>query len=401
MLRLFRLFLMPRVAGAVGVALALLVAAPAAATPKPPQSPDASLSLKDPRILAHFDFEAGQTPENIALEPDGSADLTLALARQVVRVDRHGGKRILATLPDVADPQTPLLGVAVVSGIVRTHDGTLYVGYNTGTPETGIYRITPDRKVSKLVDLSPRGFVNGLALDEHLGLLYAADSVLGTVWRISLDDEPEVTAWATGTALEPTTFIGANGIKVRDHAVWVSNFDRATLLRIPVERDGSAGRIRTHATGLTGIDDFAFAGHGETVLAALNTTASELALVRPDGTHTIVLTGKDGLSGPTSVAVRHHKVFVTSGAFLTGIDPNLLVADVEKGKEKSEEHAVPEEHGQEADHGKPEEHGRHEDHAKPEDNGQKTDHAKPEDQGQDEDRGQNEDEDEYEDGQEG
>ncbi|MEV6578137.1 hypothetical protein AB0M92_08210 [Streptomyces sp. NPDC051582] len=349
MLRLFRLLRphpVPRVAGALAIALALLVAAPAAATPKPPESADAQLSLADPRIIADFDFEAGETPENIALEPDGSADLTLALARQVVRVDRHGGKRVLATLPDVEDPQTPLLGVAVVSGIVRTHDGTLYVGYNTGTAESGIYRITPDRKVSKLVDTSPKGFVNGLALDEHLGLIYAADSVLGTVWRIPLDGEPEVTAWATGVALEPTSFIGANGIKVRDHAVWVSNFDRGTLLRIPVDEDGSAGRTMTHATGLTGIDDFAFAGHGETVLAALNTTASELALVLPDGSHTIVLTKEDGLSGPTSVAVRHHKVFVTSGAFLDGVDPNLLVADAVEGD------AEPGDHGRQGDHGK-------------------------------------------------
>ncbi|MFB7783671.1 hypothetical protein ACFY0N_14820 [Streptomyces vinaceus] len=352
MLRLFRLTPMQRLAGALGLALALLLTAPAAATPKPPNSPDADLSLAEPRIIAHFDFAAGETPENIALEPDGSADLTLALARQVVRVDRHGGKRVLATLPDVADPQTPLLGVAVVSGIVRTHDGTLYVGYNTGTAESGIYRITPDREVSKLVDMSPKGFVNGLALDEHLGLIYAADSVLGTVWRVSLDEEPEVTAWATGAALEPTTFIGANGIKVRDHAVWVSNFDRATLLRIPVDEDGSAGRTMTHATGLTGIDDFAFAGHGESVLAALNTTASELALVRPDGTHTVVLTKAAGLSGPTSVAVRHHKAFVTSGAFLDGVDPNLLVADVVEGEKTPEDHGRPQEHGQREDHGK-------------------------------------------------
>ncbi|WP_323139568.1 hypothetical protein [Streptomyces sp. NBC_01443] len=83
------------------------------------------------------------------------------------------------------------------------------------------------------------------------------------------------------------------------------------------------------------------------MLAALNNTDSELALVRPAGTHTVVLTGKDGLSGPTSVAVRHHRVYVPGAAFLTGVDPNLPVADVGKN-EKSEP-------------GKNGKHGKHED----------------------------------------
>ncbi|WP_371619728.1 hypothetical protein [Streptomyces sp. NBC_00454] len=321
----------PRIAGTLGIALALLASAPAATattatTTSPPPKP--SYALAHPRIVAHFDLTAGQTPENIVLEPDGSADLTFALARQVARVSRHGDTEILATLPAVANPATPLLGAAVVTGIVRTHDGTLYVPYLTGTAVTGIYRITPDGEVSKFTDLPPNGFANGLALDEHHGVLYAADSVLGTVWRISLDDG-EVTRWATGAALLPTSFIGANGIKVHDHAVWVSNYDRGTLLRIPVREDGSAGAVAVRATGLAGIDDFAFPGHDDTALAALNST-SQVALVRPDGTHRILLTPQDGLSNPTSVAIRHHKVYVPSAAFVTLRDPNLLLARLEE-----------------------------------------------------------------------
>ncbi|MET9963114.1 hypothetical protein ABZ128_29285 [Streptomyces sp. NPDC006326] len=346
---------MPRVAasGVVAFLLALLSSAPAPASataePAPAPVPAAaaqgplaqgprtqgpsvqgsseSLTLEDPRTVAHFDFAAGQTPENIALEPDGSADLTFALARQVARVDPHGNTRVLAELPAVADPQTPLVGAAVVSGIVRTHDGTLYVAYNTGTTETGVYRITPDGTVAKFADLPPDGFANGLALDEKHGALYAADSVLGAVRRISLGDA-SVTAWATGTALAPTTFIGANGIKVHHQAVWVSNYDRGTLLRIPVGADGSAGAITTRADGLDGIDDFAFAGRSETVLAALN-PGNELVLVRRDGTRTVLLTARDGLSGPTSVAVRRHTVYVPSASFTTEQpDPNLLIARV-------------------------------------------------------------------------
>ncbi|UMP06872.1 hypothetical protein [Amycolatopsis sp. EV170708-02-1] len=51
------------------------------------------------RIAVHFDLAKGQTPENIALEPGGTAVVTLAAARQVARVDRNGVTRILATLP--------------------------------------------------------------------------------------------------------------------------------------------------------------------------------------------------------------------------------------------------------------------------------------------------------------
>jgi hypothetical protein len=39
-----------------------------------------------------------------------------------------------------------------------------------------------------------------------------------------------------------------------------------------------------------------------------------------------VLTSTDGLSNPTSVAVRGSTAYVTSGAYFTHADPNLLLA---------------------------------------------------------------------------
>ncbi|MEU3724285.1 hypothetical protein [Streptomyces sp. NPDC031705] len=306
--------------GIGAVVLALAAAAPASTAAGPPAAPP----LSRPRIVTHLDFAAGQTPENIALEPDGAADLTFAFARQVARVSPKGRTEVLATLPAVGHPSTPV-GAAVTTGLVRTGDGTLYVVYVTGTEaENGIWRLTPDGRLSHFAALPPQGFANGLALDEEHGVLYAADSVLGAVWRVTLDGA-EVTRWATGPELDRTAFIGANGIKVHRGAVWVSNYDRGTLLRIPVTRDGGAGPAAIRAGGLTTVDDFAFNGPGDTVLAALSGT-SELALVRPDGTHAVVMTARDGLSNPTSVAVRGHKVYVPSAAFVTGQDPNLLTA---------------------------------------------------------------------------
>ncbi|GHE06220.1 hypothetical protein [Streptomyces alanosinicus] len=315
---------MPRLHRLAGAATAVLALGLLAAAPAAGQEPH----VGDAHIVAHFALNAGQTPENIALEADGSADLTFAFARQVAHVAPDGGTRILVTLPDVPNPANPLVHSAIVTGIARAHDGTLYVGYATGTRKTGIWRLVPGEAPEQITELPPTGFPDGLALDEHGGVLYAADSVLGTIWRIPQQGGP-ATAWAKGAALdplpEPARGFGANGIKVRRDAVWVSNTDRGALLRVPVRADGTAGPIETRATGLDGIDDFAFPGTGTTVLAATSTTDA-LLLVRPNGRSTALLSGRNGLSNPTSVAVGGGTVYVTSAAYFTQRDPNLVLA---------------------------------------------------------------------------
>ncbi|WP_030315405.1 hypothetical protein [Streptomyces flavochromogenes] len=319
----------PRLAAVATATAALAVIAAGPASGGDP-------TVSDPRIVAHFDFAAGQTAENIALEPDGSADITFAFAHQVARVTKEGGTTILATLPEVPDAQTPV-GGAVALGIARAHDGTLYVTYVTGTEETGVWRIAPGGGEPEQIGFFPvDSFPNGLALDEKCGTLYTADSRLGRVWSLPVTGGTP-TAWATGAALEPTAQVpfGANGLKVHHGAVWVSNTARETLLRIPVGPgpDHAAGPVETRATGLTSIDDFAFTGHGDTVLAALN-QVDELELVLPDGSHRTVLTGADGLDNPTSVAVRAKTVYVNSAAFFNTLDPdpNLLLARISKNK---------------------------------------------------------------------
>ncbi|MFF1868463.1 SMP-30/gluconolactonase/LRE family protein [Kitasatospora herbaricolor] len=309
----------PRPAGTAGIAaavLALLAASPASAVAPP---------LSDARILVHLDLAAGQMPENSTPEPDGSLDVTFLSARQIARITPDGGVRILATMPTEEHPNTPLVGFAAATGIARAHDGTLYATYATGTELTGVYRLDCDGTLRRIAQLPPEGLPNGLALDEKAGFLYSADSVLGVVRRIPVDGgEPIV--WATGSALQPAGFIGANGIKVHQGAVWVSNTDLGTVLRIPVRQDGTAGPIGTRADGLAGIDDFTFTdAHEDTVLAAVN-SANQVVRLAPDGSRSVVLTADDGLTSPTSVAVHRHTVFVTSAAFAPPPDPNVLTA---------------------------------------------------------------------------
>ncbi|WOP38676.1 hypothetical protein RKE32_35415 [Streptomyces sp. Li-HN-5-13] len=293
-----------------------------------PTATAATEPLSAPRIAAHFSLAAAQQPENITLDGDGSAYLTFSFARQIARVTPSGRTHVLATLPAPAKASTPNLGKAFVGGIARADDGTLYVTYATGTADlTGVWAVRPGGRPHRIAALPADGLPNGLALDPRTARLYVTDSVHGVIYRLPAHGG-KATVWADDEALKPSTFAGANGLKLHHGAVWATNLDKGTVLRIPVTARGTAGPLQVRATGMPSIDDFAFTGHGDTLLAARDN--NEVDLVRPDGTHTTVLTAADGLQTPTSVAVHGNTVYVPSAAYLTNEDPNLLVAHLDR-----------------------------------------------------------------------
>ncbi len=306
---------------------AVLVAASALAGAAPANaSPTAGKRLTDVRIADHFDLSAGQMPENVALLPDGTADVTFAGAHQVAQISPQGTIRVLATLPAPADGgiHTPVLGFALTTGIVRTSDGTLYVLYATGTADlTGLWRIRPGHAPQRIAALPADGLPNGLALDRNSRQLYITDSVLGTVWTVPTTGGTP-TAWSTAPELASAGFLGANGAKVHNGALWVTNLDRGTLLRIPFGAHNRAEAPQVRASGLVGLDDFAFTGRGDQVMAALN-GPNQVVLIQPDGTSSTLLDAADGLEGPTSIALHGDDVDVFSAAYTT-TDPNLLRA---------------------------------------------------------------------------
>jgi len=287
----------------------------------------ATAPLSNAQIGVHFDLAKGQQPENIAAAPHSGSYVTFAASRQIAHITSTGKTTILATLPLPTDGgvKTPALGFPLTTGIVRGHDGTLYFGYATGTADlTGIWKLTPGGTAHRITALPATGLPNGLALDTRTGTLYVADSIIGAIYSVPLTGGP-AKIWSTATELATTGFLGVNGLKIRGGAVWATNLDKGTVLRIPITRRARAGTVETTATGLTGIDDFAFTGEGDTLLAAID-TKNTVELVNRNGTHRVVLDATDGLQGPTSLAVRGTTVTVLSAAYLTRKDPNLLTA---------------------------------------------------------------------------
>ncbi|MEU9834798.1 hypothetical protein AB0D67_24980 [Streptosporangium sp. NPDC048047] len=305
--------------------LALAIAAGIGLTTVSPSSPSSPSDAATSRIAVHFDVTKGRQPENIALAPDGTAYVTFAAARQVAAISPKGTVRILATLPAPADGGAPALGFALTTGIVRTADGTLYFLYASGdAATTGLYRLRPGGGPQRIAALPANGLPNGLAYDEPAETFYLTDSVLGSISMVPLHGGPART-WSSAPELAAAGFLGANGIKVRHGAVWATNLDQGTLLRIPIGQ-GRPGPVQVKATGLVGIDDIAFTRDGDDqVIAALN-APNKVVRIDTDGRAVTLLTA--GLQNPTSVAVRGRTLYVLSAAYLTGTDPNLILATI-------------------------------------------------------------------------
>lgn len=291
----------------------------------------AGTRLGDVRVLAHFDRAAGQAAESIALEPGGGAIIGMIPGRQVVRVAQDGAVQVLVTmpLPPGGGGTTPVIGDPVVTGVARSDSGAVYFLYSSGQGGlTGIWQVRRSGEPRLVVPLPADTMPNALVIDGKRDRFLVTDSAGGRIWQAPLRGG-EASVWSADPVLAPGAFFGANGMKIHDGAVWASNSDHGTIVRIPLTKSGGSGRAEVRATGLEGIDDFDFTGQGTEILAAIN-QSSKLVRVDADGTHETLLDAQDGMQGTTAVAIQGNRAYVTNGANLVGNDSNLLLAKLQR-----------------------------------------------------------------------
>lgn len=280
----------------------------------------------DTRIVAHFNLATGQTAENAVVEPDGTTDVSFAVANQVAQVSPDGTVSLLAQLP--AGGKCAIYPGSATLGLARAHDGTVYVVECAADANTGVWALRRGHAPVQIAQLPAAGLPNGMAIDERTGDLYVADSYLGQVWKVPTRGGAPC-EWAAGPQLRKVSFGGANGLAVHNGAVWISNTDLGLIVRIPIRQDdGTAGPIQTVASALPGVDDFSVIGRDNTIIAALN-FSSQVVRIVPGRQPQVLLTAADGLSNPTSVRVHDGSLYVTNAAYFTGTDPNLLVDDID------------------------------------------------------------------------
>lgn len=267
-------------------------------------------------VVLPFDSTTGEMPESIALDSRGNLYFTLGNTIQRRTVD--GTRSIWATLPIAAFA----LGVKVgPDGCVYTASTSL-----SASPGAYVWRACGDSQIEVYAALDQSGGPNDLAFD-HLGNLYVTDAFLGQIWQVTKERTARV--WLADPLLEGSDeapalgfhAVGVDGIAfdARERHLYLGNLDMGQVLRVPILRDGSAGKVTVFASdpGLIGMDGIAF-DHTGNLYVAIN-SQDRLAVVDRRGEPHWLHQGAP-LDGPSSLAFgtvrgQRNSLFVVSSSF--------------------------------------------------------------------------------------
>ena len=268
--------------------------------------------------VALFNPSLLETPENIAIDHDNNTYVSLALTGEIRKIAPDGGQSTYAMLPLGAAPLTvcgPFF--AGLTGITFDEHDNLYANLASCDPDSrGVWRIPRDgQPPTRIAALSMQSLPNGIV--HHRDWMYVADSVIGAIWRVP-DSGGTAELWASGQELSqvPNGLPGPNGLKLFEGELYVSNPSQGTVVAVRVRPDGTAGAVRTHATGIF-CDDLAFDVQGN--LYCGTDPFDTIVRIAPDGTIETILTAADGLDGPTAVLFGHKDLgfdlYITNAAF--------------------------------------------------------------------------------------
>jgi sugar lactone lactonase YvrE len=290
------------------------------------------------RVLTSFNAMMGQLAEGIAVR-DNALYVGFAPTGQIVRIDAAGMATPFAQVPippSMAAPNGFLLG------LIFDRAGNLYAAAPSFSPmfQAGVYRVSSAGGMATLFARDTMGrmnFPNGMDFDAT-GNLYVTDSGSGSVFRIS-PDGMTVTQWAQSPVLTGVMGanpcgpgagfpIGANGLTFDAMGMnaYVTNTDRATVVRIPVGAGGVAGTpavlVAQNCEALAGADGLTRGPDG--ALYATANAAPAITRIAVDGTVSVLERG-GLLDSPASIAFGTlggaARMFITNAAFTSAQTP--------------------------------------------------------------------------------
>ena len=209
-----------------------------------------------PAFISMSGFTPPVTPRGVAVDKVGNVYVSVGQVR--VEGDKKVEYILIWKFTPSGRGPSPFaeIGQGTIGGLAVSANGDLYVAMAAGL-DKGVWRVDREGQKELLPNSNQIFFANGLAFDNR-GTLYVTESVSpsiitlqgkpagqGGIWRIPRGGQAEL--WmrdellrGTGALGQPV-WIGANGIAYDHGNLYVTNTEKGTVMRIPVQKDGSAG----------------------------------------------------------------------------------------------------------------------------------------------------------------
>lgn len=254
------------------------------------------------RVVVAFDLENGEIAEGVAVNSMG--DLYTGISAQ---------GRMLMVPGGMGEPQEFALleglqeGDFGIGGHAVDASDDVYTTAISANPEVnGVWRFDAATGDGTHVD-GTEGMIMPNAIDfDDDGTMYVSDTMMGAVWSAPVGAPAQpwvVDPLLMGTNASPLPFpIGANGVDVVDGTVYVAVSEKASVVAIPINEDGTPGEPSVFLElGDVMPDGIAFDTNGDLYVA--DPPAHTLWKVSPDGSIEVVADVDDGLDGTSSVAL--------------------------------------------------------------------------------------------------
>lgn len=241
----------------------------------------------DSRIV--HEFNRGTFLESMAIGTD-DAIYTTSLFEGTVYRQKDGEVKKLTAID------------GILAGLTWTDDQHLLVTGNSKLDGPVVLRIEVTTGATDIIAQLPDAqLLNGIAkMSPHEFMI--ADSFKGVIWKLNAQTG-ETSVWLDHallrTAAPEQQKPGVNGIKIHQQAIYISNTNQRTIVKIPLNTDGTSGRPEVVHENVF-IDDFEIAADG-TIYGATH-IYDNVIQITPEGEVSIFPQADQGVAGSTCLA---------------------------------------------------------------------------------------------------
>ncbi|NOJ27251.1 MAG: hypothetical protein DA330_04485 [Nitrososphaera sp.] len=270
-------------------------------------------------FVTKFDGSKGELPESMTMLV-GRTYVSMAPQVQAYKIDPDGTVAPYGVWPK-ANP-----GEAFLLGVTMDSKKNLYAALPSFNEQvkTGVYKVSFKSTEAELFATHPdMKFPNDIIFGKK-GRMFISDSFDGSIFVVEKDGT--VNKWISDDLLKASSAncsetrlgidVGANGLAYYKNNIYVSNTLAATILKIPINDDGSAGKIEIFAgpdcSALVGADGIAIDRYGN-IFAALNLQDK---IIKISADRQVSIIADQGLDFPSSVKLSSKSIYATNFGFL-------------------------------------------------------------------------------------